>query len=44
MVRVTTGSTPPGIAWRTRNTIMLFRFQASPHSADPAAKPSRERL
>jgi len=26
----------------TRNTIIEFRFQARPHSADPAAKPISE--
>ena len=31
------GSSPPGIAWITRNAIRLFRLQAMPHSAEPSA-------
>jgi hypothetical protein len=41
---VTTGRIPPGSACNTRKAIMVLRFHASPHSADPAAKPSSERL
>jgi hypothetical protein len=44
MVRLTTGSTPPGTACSTRKTIMLCRFQATPHSADPAAKPTSDSM
>jgi hypothetical protein len=40
IVSVTTGRTPPGIACRMRKAISESRFHASPHSAEPAAKPS----
>ncbi len=41
-VIVATGSTPPGIACRTRKAIMLSRFQARPQSPDPTANPTIE--
>src|ERR671917_276544 len=44
IVIVTTGRMPPGIAWITRNAIMLVRFHAKPHSADPSVKPSIDRM
>jgi hypothetical protein len=40
IVSVTTGNNPPGIACITRKAIKLLRLHASPHSADPAAKPA----
>jgi hypothetical protein len=40
---VTTGRIPPGMAWTTRKTTRLSRSQATPQSADPAAKPSSAR-
>jgi hypothetical protein len=44
MVSVTTGRMPPGMACRTRNAIMLSRFQANPQSAEKVAKPASEML
>ncbi len=42
IVSVMTGSTPPGIACRMRKAINESRFQARPHRAEPAAKPSTD--
>ena len=44
IVIVTTGRMPPGIAWITRNAIMLPRLHAKPHSADPSVNPSIARM
>jgi hypothetical protein len=41
IVNVTTGRMPPGTACSTRNAMRLPRLQARPHSAEPAANPSR---
>jgi hypothetical protein len=41
-VRQVTGMIPPGMACRIRNTIMLLRPQASPHSAEATEKPISE--
>ena len=41
---VTTGSTPPGMAWMIRKTISLSRFQARPHSADAMQNSTRQAM
>jgi hypothetical protein len=42
MVKVTAGSSPPGIAWTTRKAIKLLRLHARPQNADAMAKPASE--